>query len=350
VKRYQLDVRLESRVSAVRKVSEHQTEITTSSGDTHTFDHVFIAVPPAAASTLLPSHYKGYYENVSTVPIETVAWRAAQHVKFPTSEPNVLFYPESCESNLGGSNGAVRTGKAYALADEYRDGVYVSIGYPGEHGQEWQASQHQQLTKLGLVNPTVLHATRRDWPSVVLAPSYTTFHDWVEENQGVDGLTLVGEEFSGNNIPSLMDDIASLFITQRWKAPNPVLVHGQAGQVKVGIISADGLKDDHWGNPADPYVVIHVCGQWAQTPGFDNQRSPVWNWESTFDVDEDCNHLTVQLWDEDSWFLGSNDKYHEEDLAFRSVPDETRTLTLKLSPAGTMVVSLRWTPGTAPRT
>jgi len=126
-------------------------------------------------------------------------------------------------------------------------------------------------------------------------------------------------------------------------SPVPIL-EDLPGKVEVGILRAADLLNDHWWNAADPYVIVNVCGQKAQTNVLTNKNDPVWNWKHTFNVDYDCNTVKLELWDEDSGLLGSNDKYHEQELGFRANPDETKTRTLKLDPTGSLDVSIAWMP------
>jgi predicted NAD/FAD-dependent oxidoreductase len=218
VKRYDLDLRMEHNVKTVRKLdaTDQTVEVTTSSGHTYRFDHVVLAVPPSRAAEVLPSSYSGFWEGISYMPIQSVAWRATKNVDLGADVPNLLLYPESCETNLGGTSGAIANGVAYAISDEYSDGVYVTLGYPQTEGTELLAKQAAQVTSLLQTNVTPVATSYSNWPAVALSPNYAPFHSWLQENQGNNGFTYVGEAISGNNVPSIMEDVTSMFITQRW--------------------------------------------------------------------------------------------------------------------------------------
>lgn len=218
VKRYGLDVRAEHNVKSVRKLdaTDQTVEVTTSAGHAYRFDHVVLAVPPSRAAEMLPSSYSGLWKGISYMPIQSMTWRATKHVDLGAPAPNLLLYPESCETNLGGTSGAIANGVVYAISDEYRDGVYVTLGYPQTDGTELLAKQAAQVTSLLQTNVTPAATLYRNWPAVALSSDYVPFNSWLQENQGKNGLTYVGEAISGNNVPSIMEDLASMFITQRW--------------------------------------------------------------------------------------------------------------------------------------
>jgi hypothetical protein len=220
VERYNLHVKLNEPVLSVKARSRNGkvTVSLTTKSSKFKFDHVIVATPPSMSKIFMPPKYEGLWQGLSALPIETIAWKADAHKAFLTKEPNVLLYPESCIGNLGGSNGALMNNKAYAICDEYKDGIYVTIGYPSAL-DAFEEKTKQQLKNLGLSNPVVMKASRRDWPSVALAPSYPSFHGWIKDNQGVGGFTFVGEQISGNNVPAIMEDVASLFVGDTWVKP-----------------------------------------------------------------------------------------------------------------------------------
>merc|ERR1719401_2097839 len=214
---YRLNVSLDSAVTQVEPVEAGVRVVTGSTSSV--FDHVIVAAPPLKSREFLPESCKAWWTNVETSNLEVAAWLvnpsegdsiARQSQQRPGWVAGV-FHPQACEAGLGSTSGLNYNGKIYSVAAE--GDVYLSLALP-EDGAAPAEGAAKQLQDLGvdLANEGKYAKIETfEWPSYVRGANFPSYYSGVQEIQGKNHLSFVGEVIGGNNVPALMDHTVAFF-------------------------------------------------------------------------------------------------------------------------------------------
>jgi len=220
---YDLKVSLDSAVTQVEPV-QNGVRVVMGKG-TSMFDHVVVAAPPLKSRAFLPESCKAWWTDVETSNLEVAAWLVNPSQADPFQHPAhqrpgwvaAVFHPQSCEAGLGDEAGLNYNGEIYSVAAE--GGVYLSLALPktGAAPGEGAAKQLQDLG-VDLANGGKYAKIEKfEWPSYVQGASFPSYYRGVQELQGKNHLSFVGEVIGGNNVPALMDHTVAFFISGAWQ-------------------------------------------------------------------------------------------------------------------------------------